>query len=101
MPFFIKYNFSILLLVKKKFEENAYKRISEFVNDVREMLTNIYESSNAKVIKRAERLEQVLEQRIAQLPNYLRPQCSLILTSEEVNNSHSKIRMNKGNQNEI
>lgn len=83
-------------LVKKKFEDNSYKIISDFVNDVREMLTNIYESRNPVSIKRALRLEQVLEQRIAQLPNYLRPQCALVLPPDEISNSHNKIRISKG-----
>ncbi|KAL0266864.1 UNVERIFIED_CONTAM: hypothetical protein PYX00_009300 [Menopon gallinae] len=82
--------------IKRKFEDNAYKKISEFVKDVREMLTNIYESRNNIATKRALRLEQLLEQRIAQLPNYLRPQCALVLSPDDLNNSHNKIRINKG-----
>ncbi|KAK6641993.1 hypothetical protein RUM44_013716 [Polyplax serrata] len=82
--------------IKKKFEDNSYKMVCEFVNDVREMLTNIYESRNPVAIKRALRLEQVLEQKIAQLPNYLRPQCALVLPPDDSNNSHNKIRISKG-----
>lgn len=89
-------NCKFSLSVKRKFEDNAYKKISEFVNDVREMLTNIYESNNTIATKRALRLEQILEQRIAQLPNYLRPQCALVLSPDDLNNSHNKIRINKG-----
>mgnify|MGYP006952276579 FL=1 len=62
------------------------------------MLINVYESRNPVAIKRALRLEQILEQRIAQLPNYLRPQCALVLPPEEVNNSHNKIRISKGEE---
>lgn len=64
------------------------------------MLSSIYTSQgNSVAVKRALRLEQVLEQRIAQLPNYLRPQCALVLSPEEISNSPKKIRINKGNLN--
>lgn len=86
--------------VKKKFDDNSYKRIEDFVADVREMLSCIYTTQgNSVAVKRALRLEQVLEQRIAQLPNYLRPQCALVLSPDEISNSPKKIRINKGNQN--
>jgi len=67
------------------------------VADVRSLLTSVYEApKDQAAVKRALRLEQLLEQRIAQLPNYLRPQCILPLIGDEDSNGNKKIRINKG-----
>lgn len=69
-----------LNLIKKKFKENQYQLISDFVSDMRLMFENCYRYNgpNHPVTKKALRFEQNLEQKLALLPSDLRSQCTMV-----------------------
>lgn len=74
-----------LSLIKDKFRQNQYKSISEFVSDMRLILENCYRYNgpNHPITKKALRLEQSLEQKLALLPNDLRTLCALTEAESE------------------
>ncbi|PSN29931.1 hypothetical protein C0J52_26838 [Blattella germanica] len=65
--------------IRRKFFEAEYNAIPEFISDVRLLLLNCYRYFGPDDVhtKRALRIEEILEKRIASLPGYLREQCSL------------------------
>lgn len=74
-----------LSLVKDKFRQNQYNSISEFVSDMRLILENCYRYNgpNHPVTKKALRLEQSLEQKLALLPSDLRTKCAIVEAESE------------------
>lgn len=66
-----------LSLIKDKFRQNKYNSISDFVSDMRLILENCYRYNgpNHPITKKALRLEQSLEQKLALLPSDLRSLC--------------------------
>lgn len=74
-----------LSLIKEKFKKNEYSSIKEFVADMRLVLENCYRYNgpNHPVTKKALRLEQSFEQKLALLPTDLKEACALQETDEE------------------
>ncbi|KAI9561827.1 hypothetical protein GHT06_012788 [Daphnia sinensis] len=74
-----------LKLIKDKFRKNQYSSISEFVGDMRLILENCYRYNgpNHPITKKALRLEQSLEQKLALLPSDLRSLCAVAETDAE------------------
>lgn len=68
-----------LNLIKEKLKKNEYAQLSDFVADMRLVLENCYRYNgpNHPVTKKALRLEQSMEQKLALLPASLRAQCAL------------------------
>lgn len=74
-----------LSLIKDKFRKNQYSSISDFVGDMRLILENCYRYNgpNHPITKKALRLEQSLEQKLALLPSDLRSLCAVAETDAE------------------
>ena len=74
-----------LNLVKEKFRKNQYNSVSDFVADMRLIMENCYRYNgpNHPVTKKALRLEQSLEQKLALLPGDLRTKCALVEAESE------------------
>jgi hypothetical protein len=74
-----------LKLIKEKFRKNQYSSISDFVSDMRLILENCYRYNgpNHPITKKALRLEQSLEQKLALLPSDLRSKCALAEADSE------------------
>ena len=68
-----------LSLIKDKFRQNQYTSISDFFSDMRLILENCYRYNgpNHPITKKALRLEQSLEQKLALLPSDLRSLCTI------------------------
>lgn len=71
--------------IKEKFRNNEYPSIKEFVADMRLVVENCYRYNgpNHPVTKKALRLEQSFEQKLALLPTNLKEACALQETDEE------------------
>ncbi len=74
-----------LSLIKDKFRQNQYTSISDFVSDMRLILENCYRYNgpNHPITKKALRLEQSLEQKLALLPSDLRSLCAIAEVESE------------------
>lgn len=74
--------------IQRRFYNNEYTSIVDFVKDVRLLLLNEYRYFGPNEIrtKRALRIEQVLEYKLAGLPKELKTQCSLMATHGIVTN---------------
>jgi len=68
-----------LNLIKSKFKRNEYSKLNDFVTDMRLLLENCYRYNGPQhpITKKALRLEQCLEQKLALLPQLLRAECAL------------------------
>lgn len=64
-----------IVSVKEKFELFEYQTITQFVADMRCMLENCYRYNGPDhpVSKKGQRLETILEQKLALLPRYIIP----------------------------
>ncbi|KAL4225137.1 hypothetical protein ACF0H5_015830 [Mactra antiquata] len=80
-----------LKLIKQKFEEHQYTTITEFVSDFRLMLENCYRFNGPDhyISKRAQKMETMLEQKLALLPRDLRDKTTIDATSETKGESTS------------
>lgn len=68
--------------IQRRYENDEYTSVVDFVKDVRLLLLNAYRyfGPDALLTKRALRIEQVFECKLAGLPKGLRNQCSLMST---------------------
>ncbi|KAL5007744.1 hypothetical protein ScPMuIL_016550 [Solemya velum] len=69
--------------IKEKFDKREYEKITEFVADFRVMLENCYRYNGPDhyVSKRGQRLETMMEQKLALLPRELRQKTTVAATS--------------------
>ncbi|XP_069694333.1 uncharacterized bromodomain-containing protein 10-like [Periplaneta americana] len=76
------------LEIERKFVDNEYSKISEFVSDVRLLLLNCYRYFGPDDIhtKRALHVERVLEEKLSNLPEKLARECSLESTHPDLKN---------------
>ncbi|XP_045177152.2 uncharacterized protein LOC123537483 [Mercenaria mercenaria] len=74
-----------LKLMKKKFEEHQYTTITDFVSDFRLMLENCYRFNGPDhyISKRAQKMETMLEQKLALLPRDFREKTTIDATTEQ------------------
>ena len=71
--------------IKEKFRNNSYTALTQFAADMRLILENCYRYNgpNHPITKKALRLEQCFEQKLALLPVELRAQCALVEDDSE------------------
>ncbi|XP_060572711.1 uncharacterized protein LOC132730744 [Ruditapes philippinarum] len=74
-----------LKLMKQKFEEDQYTTITEFVSDFRLMLENCYRFNGPDhyISKRAQKMETMLEQKLALLPRDFREKTTIEATTDQ------------------
>lgn len=80
-----------LKLMKQKFEDHQYTTITEFVSDFRLMLENCYRFNGPDhyISKRAQKMETMLEQKLALLPREFREKTTIDATTDQKSEASS------------